>query len=60
MYELKSGTERLARALHDASFSDAQLKRLARILNYHEPQLGDDIRAMYDRCVMNKEVPKEQ
>lgn len=55
MYELKNGSKRLVRALHDLSFNNANIIRLAHLLNYQESQLGEDIRALYDLIILENE-----
>lgn len=54
MYELKNGSKRLACALHDMSCNKHDMAILTRLLNYYEPQLAEDIQALYDLLIIEK------
>lgn len=45
MQEKKHGVERLLRAI-EQNIDDNNISTLARLLNYHEPQLKEDIEAI--------------
>lgn len=59
MYEPNQKSERLTRALHDASFREQDVAELARILKYPVAMLGDDIRALYDEIITNAQAKEE-
>ena len=60
MQEKKHGVERLLRAI-EQNIDDRNIHTLATLLNYHEPQLKQDIEAIANVTVLNKdEVPEEQ
>ncbi len=54
MQERKHGVERLLNAIYQ-NIDDNNISTLARILNYHEPQLKEDIEAIKFVKVVNKE-----
>lgn len=54
MQERKYGVERLLRAI-DQNIDDHNISTLARLLNYHEPQLKEDIEAIRLVEVVNKD-----
>ena len=54
MQEKKHGVERLLNAIYQ-NVDDNNISTLARILNYHEPQLQEDIEAIKFVKVVNKE-----
>ncbi|WP_026657754.1 hypothetical protein [Butyrivibrio sp. AC2005] len=59
MQENKHGVERLLRAI-EQNIDDSNINALAALLNYHEPQLKQDIEAIANVTVINKsEVPEE-
>ena len=54
MQEKKQGVERLLRAI-EQTIDDNNISTLARLLNYHEPQLKEDIEAIKLVTISNKE-----
>lgn len=54
MQERKNGVKRLLRAIQDHA-TDANIKTLAKLLDYHEPQLREDIEAIRLVKVLNKD-----
>lgn len=54
MQERKHGVERLLRAI-EQNIDDNNISTLARLLNYHEPQLREDIEAIKLVEISNKE-----
>lgn len=54
MQERKHGVERLLRAISDHA-TDSNIKTLARLLDYHEPQLREDIEAIRLVKVLNRD-----
>lgn len=54
MQEKKQGVERLLRAIQQ-NIDDNNISVLARILNYHEPQLKEDIEAIKLVTISNKD-----
>lgn len=59
MQENKHGVERLLRAI-EQNIDDSNINTLAALLNYHEPQLKQDIEAIANVTVLNKsEVPEK-
>lgn len=54
MQERKEGVKRLLRAI-EQNIDDTNISTLARILNYHEPQLKQDIEAIPFVTVSNKD-----
>lgn len=54
MQEKKQGVQRLLRAI-EQNIDDNNISVLARILNYHEPQLKEDIAAIKFVNVVDKE-----
>lgn len=54
MQERKHGVNRLLKAI-EQSIDDNNIHTLARILNYHEPQLKEDIEAIKFVEVLNKD-----
>ncbi len=58
MQEKKHGVERLLKAI-EQNIDDNNINTLAALLNYHEPQLKQDIEAIANVTVLNKsEVPE--
>lgn len=53
MQEKKQGVKRLLAAIEN--IDERHIENLARILNYHEPQLRQDIEAISYVAVVNKE-----
>ena len=59
MQEKKNGVKRLLRAI-EQNIDDSNIETLARLLNYHTPQLREDIEAISLVTVLNKdELPEE-
>jgi len=54
MQERKNGVNRLLKAI-EQNIDDNNIHTLARILNYHEPQLREDIEAIKLVTVLNRE-----
>ena len=54
MQERKYGVERLLRAI-EQNIDDSNLNTLAKLLNYHAPQLKEDIEAIHMVTVLNKD-----
>ena len=54
MQERKNGVERLLRAI-EQNIDDSNINVLARLLNYHTPQLKEDIEAIKMVTISNKE-----
>lgn len=54
MQEKKHGVERLLNAIYQ-NVDDNNISTLARILNYHEPQLKEDIEAISNVVILNKD-----
>ncbi len=54
MQEKSHGVERLLNAIHQ-NVDDSNIKVLADILNYYEPQLREDIEAIKYVNVINKD-----
>ena len=54
MQERKHGVERLLRAI-EQNIDDSNISTLAKLLNYHEPQLKEDIAAIKLVTVENKD-----
>ena len=54
MQERKHGVERLLRAI-EQNIDDNNISTLAKLLNYHEPQLKEDIEAIKLVTIENKE-----
>lgn len=54
MQEKKNGVKRLLSAI-EQNIDDNNIGTLARLLNYHEPQLKEDIEAIRLVEVINKE-----
>jgi hypothetical protein len=54
MQERKQGVERLLNAIYQ-NIDDNNISTLARLLNYHEPQLKEDIEAIKLVTISNKE-----
>lgn len=54
MQERKHGVERLLRAI-EQNIDDSNISTLAKLLNYHEPQLKEDIVAIKLVTVENKD-----
>lgn len=59
MQENKYGVERLLNAIYQ-NIDDNNISTLARILNYHEPQLKQDIEAIANVTVLNKSEVSER
>lgn len=56
MQERKHGVERLLRAI-EQNIDEHNISTLARLLNYHEPQLREDIEAIRLVEISDKEQP---
>lgn len=54
MQEKSKGVERLLNAIYQ-NIDDNNISTLARLLNYHEPQLKEDIAAIKLVTISNKE-----
>ena len=54
MQERKYGVERLLRAI-EQNIDDNNISVLSKLLNYHEPQLREDIEAIRLTKVVNKD-----
>ena len=54
MQEEKQGVERLLNAIYQ-NIDDSNISTLARLLNYHEPQLKEDIAAIKLVTIENNE-----
>lgn len=54
MQERKRGVERLLNSIYQ-NIDDKNISVLARLLNYHEPQLREDIEAIKMVSIHNKE-----
>lgn len=59
MQEKKNGVKRLLAAI-EQNIDDNNISTLAKLLNYHEPQLKQDIEAIKLVEVLNKEELPEQ
>lgn len=53
MQEMKHGVNRLLGAI--SCLDDAGIKRLAKLLNYYEPQLREDIAGIQYTTVLNRD-----
>jgi hypothetical protein len=61
MYELRSGSKRIVRALRDVQYDDTVIANLTRILNYVTPdQLREDIRALDDYMDMIQQKEQDE
>ncbi len=59
MQERKYGVERLLKSL-EQNIDDTNLHVLAGLLNYHEPQLKEDLEAIKEIVVLNKDEIEEK
>ena len=58
MQEWKNGVKRLLNAI-EQNVTDDSIHVLADLLNYHEPQLREDIAAIKEVVVLNKDEVEE-
>lgn len=58
MQERKNGVKRLLNAI-EQNVTDENIHVLAELLNYHEPQLREDIEAIKEVAVLNWEEIEE-
>lgn len=58
MQEKKNGVKRLLNAINQ-NIDDSNIENLARLLNYHTPQLREDIEAISMVTVLNKDEVEE-